>query len=190
MFLAFFKPAPRNESNNNASKVFREESSSTESTPCDTVPHVDIDKNDIQISGSSDINKLDNSVAETRIAEQSDEGYRKLAEKIVRIAEKYLSDKDSKKSSLRQMFAPFFNKLLVGQYIVLVVFILLDAFTFIPFEISESLIHIYIISVFVETLGTISIMLVFAFTTKEEATIVNILTTIIENYQKYTINRQ
>lgn len=161
----------------------------TSSSNCASSPQheVKIDNTILEKSQKNDISELDESVAETEIAKQSEEGYRKLSEKIVSIIDDYLKRQDTGKEPLRKSFVPFFKNLLILQYIVLAVWILWDSCYLFPFRISETVLHIYIVSVFLETLSTIGVMIAFAFSTKEESTIVSVLTTIIENYQKYTL---
>ena len=75
------------------------------------------------------------------------------------------------------------------QYAVLVIFIILNSFCFIPFRISEEILRLYIISVFVETLSAMAVMIAFAFVSKDETKIVGVLNNIIENYQKVNLNK-
>ncbi len=155
------------------------------SSPCASEnPSVNIDEEQIGNRENRDIEDLDRGIS-AKIAQQSEEGYRKLSEKIVDIVDSYLSDQKGAKIPLRDTFSGFFKALLWVQYIFLLVFIFLDSLCCVPFHMSESLIRTFIVSVFLETLGAISVMLAFAFSTKEETTIVQVLTTVIEHYQKY-----
>ena len=120
-----------------------------------------------------------------QIAYESERGYREIAKLVVGIVKEYINTQNEKKTPLRKVFTITFSVLLVFQLITIVMFVLFDSFTCIPFEISESLLTTYMISVFVETLGAIAAMIAFAFTSKEESEIVSILTTIIQNFQKY-----
>lgn len=131
--------------------------------------------------------KLDeNILKDTRQIEyESDKGYQKIAKEIVNISKEYLNNQNVKKSSLRKIFTIFFTIFLSVQFACLIMFILFNSFKCIEFKMSEYLLTTYIVSVFVETLGTISVMLAFSFTSKEESSIVAVLTTVIQNYQKY-----
>ena len=137
---------------------------------------------------ASDIESYHPQQAEDRIRDiesDSDKGYQKIAERVVTISEDYLKKQDDRKKPLQESFNKFFTKLLGMQYIVMIGLFLLNSFSCIPFTISESLLMTYIVSVFVETLGAISVMLAFAFTSKEESNIVEVLNAVISNHQKY-----
>lgn len=125
-----------------------------------------------------------------QIAYESEQGYREIAKLVVDIVKEYINTQNEKKTPLRKVFTITFSVLLIFQLITIVAFVLFDSFVCIPFEISESLLTTYIISVFVETLGAIAAMIAFAFTSKEESEIVSILTTIIQNFQKYNNSNQ
>ena len=120
-----------------------------------------------------------------RIEYESDKGYQKIADKVVDISKQYLGIQNEAKKSLRKFFSIFFSSMIGVQLIFLIVLIILNSIESLSFNVSEYIITSYIISVFVETLGSIGCMLVFSFTSKEESSIVAILTTVIQNYQKY-----
>ena len=52
------------------------------------------------------------------------------------------------------------------------------------FNISDDMLKIYIISVFLETLSVIAAMIAFAFSSKDETNIINALSEIVKVYQK------
>lgn len=119
---------------------------------------------------------------------ESDRGYRKIAEHIIAVSGKQLSDQQKDKVSLRKKFALLFSVLLVMEYIFLVIFILLDAIASIPVNVSEGVLQLYIASVFVQTLSAMGVMIAFAFVSKEETRIVGLLNQIIQNYQKVRLD--
>ena len=52
-------------------------------------------------------------------------------------------------------------------------------------QISDFILNIYIVSVFVETLAGLIIMIKFAFDSKQEVELIKILNAIITNFKKY-----
>lgn len=136
-------------------------------------------------------NKIDYDVRRQRQIEyESDRGYHEIAKKIVEISGQYLKNQGENKAPLRNTFVSFFKWLLGGQFLLLIIFLFLNSIKTIPFEMSEYLLTTYIASVFVETLSLIGVMIAFSFTSKEESNIVHILTTVIQNYQKYDSNNK
>lgn len=136
----------------------------------------------------SEITKDSGKNLDERIAEityESEKGYKEIASQIISTAGEYLSKQCNNKKDLRNLFVTRFTNLLFVQYGVLVLLILLNSFDFLRFNISEVLLNRYIISVFAETLGVISTMIAFSFSSKEESNIVKVLTTVIDHYQKY-----
>ena len=120
---------------------------------------------------------------------ESNKGYQQIARKVVEISKEYLTTQTAKKTGLRKLFSIFFICILSIQLLFLFVLIILNSCHTIPFQVSEYILTTYIASVFVETLSAIGVMLSFCFTSKEESKIVGILTTVIQNYQKYNSNR-
>ena len=95
------------------------------------------------------------------------------------------SDVRANFESLRNNFALYFEKILWWQMFWLCIFILFDSFVGIPFEISDEVLNTFMVSVFVETLGAIVVMIAFAFSSNEESKIVEVLTGIVQSFQKY-----
>lgn len=119
---------------------------------------------------------------------ESDQGYHQVAEQIIRVSQKHLSEQQRNKMSLRRLFARVFCALLVAEYAVMVLLILLDGAATIPVEISDSILQLYTASVFAQTLGTMGVMITFAFVSKEETRIIGLLNQIIQNYQKVKLD--
>lgn len=121
---------------------------------------------------------------------ESDKGYRDIANEIINISRDHLKFQRDGKKSLRKLFSAVFSILLLLQFISIVLFISLNAITCCQFQISEELLRLYIVSVFVETLSAMAVMLAFAFASKEELNIVSILNNIISSYQKFTLKTE
>lgn len=119
---------------------------------------------------------------------ESDRGYHMIADRIISASQKHLAEQQRDKTALRKLFATVFCALLVVEYLVLVLLILLDGAAGIPVEISDSILQLYVASVFVQTITTMGVMIAFAFVSKEETRIVGLLNQIIQNYQKVKLS--
>lgn len=119
---------------------------------------------------------------------ESNRNYYKTVSEIVGIAKDHLKHQNKEKTGIRDKLIVFFIVLLSLQIVAVVVFITLTACGEINFAITDYLLTVFITSVFVETLGAITIMIVFAFGSKEEVEVVGLLTTTIKNYQKFRRN--
>ncbi len=118
----------------------------------------------------------------------SDERYFKIVEDIVKTAKAQLKGQNEAKTQLRKIFVIFFVVLLSVQMLAVITFMTLTAIKCVEFAISDALMTTFIVSVFVETLGAIIIMITFAFASKEEVTVVELLIQVVKNYQKYKRN--
>lgn len=119
---------------------------------------------------------------------ESDRGYHMVADRIISVSQKHLSEQQKDKVYLRKKFTNVFSALLILEYIFGVLFILLDAITIIPVNVPESVLQLYITSVFLQTLSAMGVMIAFAFVSKEETRIVGLLNQIIQNYQKVNLD--
>lgn len=119
---------------------------------------------------------------------ESNRGYQMVADHIITVSQRHLANQQRDKVELRKKFAGLFSVLLILEYVFMVIFILLDAVTAIPVDVPDSVLQLYITSVFVQTLSTIGVMIAFAFVSKEETRIVGLLNQIIQNYQKFQID--
>lgn len=119
---------------------------------------------------------------------ESDRGYHMVADRIITVSQKHLSEQQKDKVYLRKKFTNVFSALLILEYIFGVLFILLDAITIIPVNVPESVLQLYITSVFLQTLSAMGVMIAFAFVSKEETRIVGLLNQIIQNYQKVNLD--
>ncbi len=119
---------------------------------------------------------------------ESNRGYQMVADHIITVSQRHLTNQQRDKVELRKKFAGLFSVLLILEYVFMVVFILLDAITAIPVDVPDSILQMYITSVFLQTLSTIGVMIAFAFVSKEETRIVGLLNQIIQNYQKFQLD--
>ena len=119
---------------------------------------------------------------------ESNRGYQMVADHIITVSQRHLANQQRDKVELRKKFAGLFSVLLILEYVFMVIFILLDAITAIPVDVPDSVLQLYVTSVFVQTLSTIGVMIAFAFVSKEETRIVGLLNQIIQNYQKFQID--
>ena len=133
--------------------------------------------------------RFENQLRRAQTEFESDKAYCEITESIIEISKEHLTAQRKSKEPLRRSFFIFFSVLLSVQYIVLVSFIVFNSFEMIPFEISEEILRLYIISVFVETLSAMAVMITFAFVSKDETKIVGVLNNIIENYQKVNLDK-
>lgn len=111
---------------------------------------------------------------------ESDKAYREIAVDIKDASIKHLDNQFSEKNTIRLYFMVFFSLLLSVEYIVLVVMIF--------YGIDSTIVNPYMISIFVETLGVIGAMIGFVFDSKQETSIVQIITSILKNFQKFGNN--
>ena len=143
-------------------------------------------------SAETVVSELDSRIAKrdrTEIEYESDKGYREISEKIIQISSDYLANEHDNKKELRRNFGILFSILISLQYAFIVVAIVLNACLGVSFYINQEILKLYIISVFVETLSAIGIMIVFAFASKDETTIISVLNNVIEHYQKFNIDK-
>ena len=138
----------------------------------------------------SSLQKMDIPDVRSRIQTEfeSNRGYQLVADHIITVSQRHLANQQRDKVELRKKFAGLFSVLLILEYIFMVIFILLDAITAIPVDVPDSILQMYITSVFLQTLSTIGVMIAFAFVSKEETRIVGLLNQIIQNYQKFQID--
>lgn len=116
---------------------------------------------------------------------QSSESYHEVVSDIVSTAKEQLEASNGEKTGIRRKFLRFFVVMLILQFASVVAFLTLSATESVKFLISDSLMQIYVGSVFVETLGEVGIMIKFAFDSKDEVKIIELLTAVVNNYQKF-----
>lgn len=111
---------------------------------------------------------------------EANQKYQEIVKRIVEISGGYLDNQQNGKSRLRKIFVVFFISLLSVQMVSIIAFVLIYIF---HGNISDTLLITYISEVFVETLSAIIIMIRFAFASKDEVSIINLLTAIVNEYQ-------
>lgn len=116
-------------------------------------------------------------ISKNDAALESDKAYRKIAMDIKDASINHLDNQFSEKNTIRLYFIVFFSLLLAVEYIVLVFMIFSGT--------DIDIVKPYMISIFVETLGVIGAMISFAFDSKQETSIVKIITSILKNFQKF-----
>ena len=133
------------------------------------------------------------SEADAKISEyielESNEYYNDVVNSIVTTASDYLSNAEGEKRNLRKIFFRFFICILILQLISVIVFTLFDATGWFGFEMTDNMLSVFIGSVFVETLAAIGVMIAFAYASNDEVKIIELLTAVVESYQKYNINK-
>lgn len=118
------------------------------------------------------------------IERDSERSYSEVVSKVVEISNEQLDRQDANKQSIRKIFTRFFTVFIILQFVVLSALLMFRGF--VPsFDVSDELVTTYIVSVFVETLGVVASMVVFAFDTKQEVKILETLNRVVENFQKY-----
>jgi len=137
---------------------------------------------DIDSVEQSDLNKLDE---KTKQAVASDNHYKEITEKIVQITERKLDEQHKDKNKIREPILYFIIVLLSAQFVFLAFVIAFPC----AFEVSEKVLTAYTASVFAETFAGLTLIIKFAFDSKQETKLVTVLNSVIENYQKFQSNK-
>lgn len=116
---------------------------------------------------------------------ESNISYQGIVKKIVDDAGLQLIRFTDAKSDLRKKFFSFFILLLWVQFAVVVLLLVFDGFHLFGFEVTDYMMSVFIGSVFVETLAAVGIMIGFAFASNDEVRIIELLTAVVESYQRY-----
>lgn len=142
---------------------------------------VAVDASVVPQSNTNDISAIDRSARQNAI--DSDKDYRRITEKIIDKTCDQLKKHTEAKAPLRKKLSNFIIGLLLLQFLVLVGMLFLNRK--LNLQISDFILNIYIVSVFVETLAGLIIMIKFAFDSKQEVELIKILNAIITNFKKY-----
>lgn len=135
----------------------------------------------IQFGRTFATSEIDSAVRENAI--ESDRAYRKITEEIIKITGNQLGEHNKDKKPLRRDLLDFVKGLLATQFGVLAFFMLVN--DVLPLNISDNVIEVYIVSVFVETLAGLIIMIRYAFDSTQEVELIKILNEIITHFKKY-----
>ena len=142
---------------------------------------VSVDESVVPQSNTNDISAIDRSARQNAI--DSDKDYRRITEKIIDKTCDQLSAHTEAKKPLRKKLSNFIIFLLSSQFLVLVGILFFNRKW--DLQISDFILNIYIVSVFVETLAGLIIMIKFAFDSQQEVELIKILNAIITNFKKY-----
>lgn len=124
-----------------------------------------------------------------KVIEKSEEAYIEIVKVVVEKSGKNLDNLRNDKVALRKKFVNLFSFVLISQLIVLFAILITKGF-FSWFYISSDIIITYMSTLFVETLGVIAMMITFAFKSSEEIRIIDILNSVVSNYQKPESHRR
>lgn len=125
--------------------------------------------------------EIDNAVRKNAI--ESDRAYRKITTDIIDKTSSQLSKHTEAKTPLRKLLLVFVIILLSAQFIALI-FILVTNRA-LKLEVSDFVINVYVVSLFVETLAGLLIMIRFSFDSTQEVELIKVLNAIISNFKKY-----
>lgn len=142
---------------------------------------VSVDASVVPQSNANDISAIDRSARQNAI--DSDKDYRRITEKIIDKTCIQLNAHTEAKKPLRKKLSNFIIFLLSSQFFVLVGILFFNRKW--NLQISDFILNIYIVSVFVETLAGLIIMIKFAFDSQQEVELIKILNAIITNFKKY-----
>ena len=144
-----------------------------------SIPTVDVNQ---VISGRlSDTGLIDNAVRQNSI--ESDRAYRQITEDIIQRTGEQLTAHTDAKKPLRKTLLWFVIILLIGQFLALVAILFLNQRW--SLKISDYVINVYIVSLFVETLAGLIIMIRFSFDSTQEVELIKVLNSIILHFKKY-----
>lgn len=114
-----------------------------------------------------------------------EEFYVDLSKEIVEFAMVRLTKNDDRKKSLRIWMFILSIILIAIEYVFLLLILFKQGYLCNCFKLPETVITVYMSSVFVETLGIIYLIVKYLFSTKSEEKDIEVLTKIISNFQKY-----
>ena len=125
--------------------------------------------------------KIDSEVKQNRI--DSDRDYRGITKGIIKITKDLLDEYSKSKKPLRKYLMFFVMGLLGVQLVVLALILFLNSKF--SLQISDFVINVYIVSLFVETLAGLMVMIRFSFDSTQEVYLIKILHSIIRNFKKF-----
>ena len=143
------------------------------------VPSLDAGKLPKELTGDS--SAIDAAVQQNTI--ESDQDYREITKTIIQKTSAQLEAHTNAKKPLRLILLWFVVALLSAQFIALV-FILFFNNAW-QLEISDYIINVYVVSLFLETLAGLIIMIKFSFDSKQEVQLIEVLNAIIRHFKKF-----
>lgn len=111
----------------------------------------------------------------------SEEEYLSTVKDVVIFSKENLKTIHEEKLDLRQRLIDFCLQVLSIQMVFLIIFLLGHK----QLGLSDSVLSVYMTAVFVETLGSVIVMVKYAFKSDEEVKIIDILNAVVKNFQKY-----
>lgn len=130
------------------------------------------------------LSDLDTSDIDLRAA--SDQAYREITQTIVDKTVEHLEKQNTRKETLRSNLAKFIKCFLSIQFAVLCLVLAFNK----GLNISDTVISAFIVSVFAETLAGLIVMVKYAFDSEQEVKLIEILNSVVQNYQKVTESLQ
>lgn len=130
----------------------------------------------INKSNTPNINKETKS-----IKDKSEETYLDIVQDVVKNSKKNLETMHKEKLDLRYRLIDFCLQILCIQMIFLIILLLFSK----KIGLSDNVLSVYMTAVFVETLGSVIVMVKYAFKSDEEVKIIDILNAVVKNFQKY-----
>jgi len=116
------------------------------------------------------------------IKDRSEETYLDIVQDVVKNSKKNLTTIHEEKLDLRNRLIEFCLNILSVQMLFLIIFLLLSK----AIGLSDNVLSVYMTAVFVETLGSVIVMVKYAFKSDEEVKIIDILNAVVKNFQKYS----
>lgn len=151
-------------------------------SPTDSVAEgFSVDESLVPQSNTNEVSAIDRSAQQNAI--DSDKDYRRITEKIIDKTCEQLKQHTDAKTPLRKKLSNFIIFLLLFQFLVLEGILFFNRKW--NLQITDFIINVYIISVFLETLAGLIIMIKFAFDSQQEVELIKILNAIIINFKKY-----
>ena len=141
------------------------------------------DKINLPLDSWSD-NEIGNSI-DDRLKQRSEDDYIDIANNIVNTSVDQLKEQNESKRKLKKTFTIFFIIFIGVQYLAMLLLFVAKIFLK-NMPLSDQIIIVYISSVFVETLGAIVLMIKYAFDSKQETNVLDILNGVISRYQKFS----
>lgn len=121
-------------------------------------------------------------VKETKsIKDKSEEKYLNIVQDVVDNSKENLDVIREEKLELRYRLIDFCLQLLSIQMIFLIIFLSFSQ----ELGLSDNVLSVYMTAVIVETLGSMIVMVKYAFKSDEEVKIIDILNAVVKNFQKY-----
>ncbi len=131
-------------------------------------------------------NTTSRKIEQQSIRDKSEQTYIDIVQDVVENSKENLTAIRDDKQSLRYRLIDFCLTMLAVQMIFLIIFLLCSR----KIGLSDNVLSVYMTAVFVETLGSVIVMVKYAFKSEEEVKIIDILNAVVKNFQKYKDNTE